>query len=546
MEFDTIAPKPQGVAADAPFQSGNEQAAASSSTAPLDLPLLSKQEIAALHPRQFHNPQLGLEFYAPGSWREVKNARSIHLQDSLTDARLEANGFARANVAIEQWAAMRLPILQKEMPYLQQSASPRPIQGDNWAQRIQGIVAEYRGRASGDDEDTCVLICCMRTDELLLSITITAKASAFDASRRVYQWMLSRSDICHALLTMGADSVVRSSTSSAGHADMRNSLSGSAGAAMNNMLSKVGSNIGNSGSTVSDDDKEIGYIASGQRLLILGIVLSLFVSSWLKTFKSPDRSDILILLFLYLLMASTGLFGFFRMAKGFAWTGWNKLLMFVLACIPVVSFFTFIYMNFMANRRLKEEGYKVGLLGAPDAVPEDNHDFRHLLVFSVVMSMLAYGLILSQDKGPKEGPLTAFSPPAHQYSVVLPGTPKEQTSADGNGFNNTQSYILLAGKIYYGITSFDLYSAPTNVPEVLNKIRDRVAQNKDIHIVDEMQINPAKYPGRSLRVESKGLEGRINYYVAGKTVYIVQALGPAKSEKDARKIKSFLESFYLN
>jgi len=553
MEFDTTPPAPR-----APGAAGGQQAEHKNPFLHLaDLTPLDRQDIATLHPRQFHNPQLGLELYAPGSWREVKNARTIQLLDSLTDARLEASGFARAHVSIEQWSAMRLPILQTEMPYLQPVGTPVTMQGENWGQRIQGLVAEYRGRASGDDEDTCVMICCMRTDELLLSVTITARASIYDAQRRIYFWMLGRTHISHPLLAMQAASAAMMLTGvginhdgqlAAGMASARITVPTNAPDAGSGS-SKNGSNGGNSGNggtsgTMSDEDKEIGYIASGQRLLIVGILLSLVLGTWARNAKSLERSDILILLFFYLLMCSTGLFGFFRMAKGFAWSGLTKLLMFVLACIPLVSFFTYLYMNFLANRRLKEEGYRVSLLGAPDAIPDNNHDFRNLLILSSVLCLLIYGLATRMDTREKDPPLKQFSPIGEGYSAMFPGVPQEQTPGSDSVFNKRHAYYLVAGKIYYGVASIHWYKAPSNMQVALDQIQEDIARTEDLQILEQSPLYLDNYPGRSLRVESKELAGRIDYYVAGKTVYIVQGLGP-RTEKDGRKIKEFLESFHI-
>lgn len=551
MEFDTTPPVPS-LPHGAPGAAGGQQAEQKTTFLPLaDLTPLDRQDIAALHPRQFHNPQLGLELYAPGSWREEKNARTIQLLDSLTDARLEASGFARAHVSIEQWAAMRLPILQKEMPYLQSSGEPVTMQGENWAQHIQGLVTEYRGRASGEDEDTCVMICCMRTDELLLSVTITARASVYDAQRSVYFWMLGRAHVCRPLLAMQAASAARKLAG----ADTNNAREFAADMASTRNAMPTNTSVkgsvnrknGGSGGTISDEDKEIGYIASGQRMLMVGILLSFFLSIWARNIKSLDRMDILILLFSYSLTCSTGLFGFFRMAKGFAWSGLQKLLMFILACIPFVSLFTYLYINFLANRRLKEEGYRVGLLGARDAIPDNNHDIRKLLIISVAICLLAYGLFTRMDAREKDPPLKQFSPIGQRYSVMFPGVPQVQT-ATGNSFNafsiDMQAYYLVSGKIYYGVASFHLFGARGNMQETLDKLQDEVARVKNLQILEQTPLYLDNYPGRSLRVKNKELVGRIDYYVAGGTVYVVQGLGPG-TEKDNRKIKEFLESFHL-
>ncbi|MBC3919642.1 hypothetical protein H8L32_19295 [Undibacterium sp. CY18W] len=545
MEFDTITPEPQGRPSNAAgsslsLEDWDKPAAKKPEPAPAPSSQreLTGHDISNLNPKQFHNANLGLEFYAPGAWREVKNTRSIHLHDAATDTRMEANGFARAEVSIERWVGMRLPMLEKEMPHLKQVARPAVIKGENWGYGIQGIAAEYRGRAHGDEEDTCMIICCMCTDELLLSITITAKASVFEANRAVYHWIFSRSDISNPLAVMGSNgSSNAGNTSNTG----RSSAVGSRHSASN----KAVASRGNTANATSDHDAEIGSIASGQRLFIFGILLSLFLASWMKNVNIFDRTELMISVFLCLLVAATGLFGFFRMAKGFAWSGRISLVMFVLSCIPLVSLFTFLFMNFKASARLKEEGYKVGLLGAPSAIPDNNHDMRNILVCCVVLSLIGYGVLLKISKGPKEEAITAFSPPDHSFSVSLPGKPVEQAAKVAPGVTNNHSYALHAGKFFYGITYFELPSRPADVSGLLDNIRNSAAQGENTIVSDDHMIRLDGNPGRSLRLEAKGLVRQAHYYVIDKTIYIIE-VATEKNEANSPKIAAFMDSFHVN
>ncbi|MFZ6768991.1 hypothetical protein ACO0LM_18175 [Undibacterium sp. Di26W] len=538
MEFDTIAPKPQGRPSssagsalsledwDKPASKKPEPASAPSSQREL-----TGHDISNLNPKQFHNANLGLEFYAPGAWKEVKNTRSIHLLDPATDTRMEANGFARANVSIEQWVGMRLPMLEQEMPHLKQVARPAIIKGENWGYGIQGMAAEYRGRVHGDTEDTCMIICCMRTDELLLSITVTAKASVFEANRAVYHWIFSRSEISNPLVTMG---------SSAGGAS-RSSGSGSRNSALNSAVTSRG----NAANTVSDDDAEVGYIASGQRLFIFGIVLSLFLGSWSKNANMFDRTELIISVFLCLLLAGTGLFGFFRMAKGFAWSGLTKLVMLVLSCVPIVNLFTFLFMNRKANSRLKAEGYKVGLFGASSAIPDDNHDLRNLIMVCLLLTAVGYGILMKIGKSQKEEAITEFSPPDHSFSVRLPGKLVEQPTKVEPGVSNNHSYSLRAGKFHYGVTHFELPTRPADVSGLLDAIRDNAAQSPNTVVTEEQKINLDGNIGRSLQLETKGIVRLAHYYVIGKTVYIIETAAE-KAEGNSPKITAFMDSFHVN
>ncbi|MFZ6781378.1 hypothetical protein ACO0LD_31515 [Undibacterium sp. Ji83W] len=551
MEFDPFAPKPQGrsgpstsspasalslVDSDKPAAKKTEPVAPPSSQREL-----TGHDIANLNPKEFRNANLGLEFYAPGSWREVKNSRSLHLLDPVTDTRLEANGFAREDISIEKWVGMRLHIIDKEMPHMKQVAKPTVFKGENWGNRIQGIVAEYKGKQAGDEEESHMLICCLRTDSMLVSIAVTAKASVFDINRAVYNWIFSRSDISMAMAAVSGGAKNNTGASVSTSARARTGGAGGNGGSHSSASSEQSGHH----HYQSAGEHDVGRLASGQRLLILGIVFYFVLVGWTKSIDFGNRVEVLSFCCLGLMIIFMSIFGFFRLAGGFGWSGAKTLLMFVLSFVPLVNLILMVVYNIKATARIKEDGYKVGLLGARAAIPDDNHDLRNIFLVSLALTACLYVLSVKAFKAQKEDPIAEFSPPDHRYSISMPGTPVEQASPKADGVFNNHTYSLRAGKMHYAITSFDLAVRPADTTYFLDTLRDGIASQGKIKVTDEKTIRVEGNVGRSLMLSAKDAMKKVDFFLVGKTVYIIEAGAPG-SEANSPKIAAFFDSFHLN
>ncbi|MFZ6643773.1 hypothetical protein ACO0LL_28875 [Undibacterium sp. TC4M20W] len=492
---------------------------------------LTGHDIAYLNPKEFRNGHLGLEFYAPGSWNEVKNSRSLHLLDAATGTKLEANGFAREGISIEKWVGMRLHIVEKEMPHFKQVAKPIVIKGENWGNRIQGIVAEYKGIQPGDTEESHLLICCMRTDSMLVSIAITAKASVFTIKRPVYNWIFSRSDMVMPVAA-GSASAKSNAAASAGN-----------GAARSTTMADSVSSV----QYASADGHDVGRLAIGQRLLILGIVFYFVLAAWVNKMDFSSRVEILGLCCLGLMTIFCSLLGFFRMAGGFGWSAVKTLFMFILSFIPLVNIILMVTYNVKATDRIKQDGYKVGFLGAREAIPDDNHDLRNIFLVSLALTACLFAVSGKIIKPPKEDPVAEFSPPDNRYSISMPGTPIEQEAPAAEGVFNNHTYSVTSGKIQYAITSFDLAVRPADPTYFLDTIKaGMVGQGKNkISVINENSIQVEGNAGRSVTLSAPGAVKKVDFFLVGKTVYIIEA-GAPKEMADSPKIAAFFESFHTN
>jgi len=518
-------------------------AATTATTGPSEL---TGHDISRLNPKEFRNANLGLEIYAPGSWKEVKNSRSLHLLDSITGTKLEANGLARADTPIEKWVGMRLHIVDKEMPYMKQVAKPSIIKGENWSNRIQGIVAEYKGMQTGDEEESHMLICCMRTDDMLVSIAITAKASVFAANRAVYNWIFSRTDLGMAMATVSGSASSANSSSGSGKRTASGSNSGSSSGSSGGRSSAT-SSVQFAHNDSNGGDYYVGRLAIGQRLLILAILLNIGLTAWVKSVDYGSRAQLLLACAGLLMIVLMSVVGFFRLAGGFGWSGGRTVLMLLLSCIPLLGLIMMVIYNIKATARIKDEGYTVGLLGAKDAIPDDNHDLRNIILISLVLTACLYAVSGKFIKAPKEDPIAEFSPPDHRYSISMPGTPTEQKLPKEPGVFNNHTYTLRAGKMQYAITSFDLEARPADTTFFLDALKEGVvSQGKGrINVTDEKTIRIEGNTGRSLMMTDYKSVKQVNFFLAGKTVYIIEADAPM-NEKNSPKIQAFFDSFHLN
>jgi len=511
---------------------------------------LTGHDIALLNPKEFRNTNLGLEFFAPGSWQEVKNSRSLHLKDPLTGTKLEANGFARDNISIQKWVGMRMHLIETEMPHFKQVGKPAVVKGENWGSRIEGITIEYKGIAVGETEESHLLICCMRTDNMLVSIAITAKASVFAVNQAVYHWIFSRSDLVQA----GA-----ASSGNAGYAGHGSKVGNSSNNSSNNSGKGSNDNAGGRGNigdyaigmhTTYNPDAEgqdVGRLAIGQRLLILGILFYIGMAGVAGKFDFSSRTDLSLVCFFGLMSIFCSLFGFFRLAGGFGWSGVKTLLMFILSFMPLINLILMVSYNLKATARIKEEGYKVGILGAGDAIADDNHDLRNIFIVSLVLTGCLFMLTGKLMQAQKEEPIAVFSPPDGHYSISMPGIPLEQEAPAAEGVFNNQTYALNAGKIQYAITSFDLAVRPADVTYFLDTLKEgMINQGKGkFRILNEGTIQVEGSAGRTLTMSAKGAVKRVDYFIIGKTVYIIEA-GTPLAEANSPKIAAYFDSFHTN
>ncbi|MHB8454605.1 MAG: tetratricopeptide repeat protein [Acidiferrobacterales bacterium] len=133
------------------------------------------------------------------------------------------------------------------------------------------------------------------------------------------------------------------------------------------------------------DDREIGQIASGQRLLILSIT-----GSYVFANISKDINFAWAIFFLLAVFAMTTT-GWLRLAKGLRLSPSSRTFLLLACYLPVVNLVVLVVVNRRANRRLRDAGYKVGLFGAGAAIPP-SRDMRNILVGALALTLPVYGL----------------------------------------------------------------------------------------------------------------------------------------------------------
>ncbi|HUG77591.1 MAG TPA: hypothetical protein VML57_08925 [Burkholderiales bacterium] len=101
----------------------------------------------------------------------------------------------------------------------------------------------------------------------------------------------------------------------------------------------------------------IEKVASGQKLVIYAILVN-FLTIGLQVLIGPPAS----LLALVALVLS--LVGIYRVGSGMGFSMVAKIGLIVLMFVPLINLITLLVLNGRATARLRDAGYKVGLLGA--------------------------------------------------------------------------------------------------------------------------------------------------------------------------------------
>lgn len=105
------------------------------------------------------------------------------------------------------------------------------------------------------------------------------------------------------------------------------------------------------------DEPQTEQVASAQKLIIYAI-LAYFAAAVVRVLLGPVG---LLVGVAALLM---GLVGAYRLCTGLGYPMAIRVLLMLLMCVPLVSLIVLLVLNGKATRRLRDAGYRVGLLGA--------------------------------------------------------------------------------------------------------------------------------------------------------------------------------------
>ncbi|MFC5526838.1 hypothetical protein ACFPPA_13940 [Rhodanobacter ginsengisoli] len=105
------------------------------------------------------------------------------------------------------------------------------------------------------------------------------------------------------------------------------------------------------------DEPQTELVASAQKLIIYAI-LAYFAAAVVRMLLGP------VGLLVGVTAVLMGLVGAYRLCTGLGYPMAVRVLLMVLMCVPLVSLIVLLVLNGKATRRLRDAGYRVGLLGA--------------------------------------------------------------------------------------------------------------------------------------------------------------------------------------
>ena len=106
-----------------------------------------------------------------------------------------------------------------------------------------------------------------------------------------------------------------------------------------------------------ENTARIEKVASGQKLIIYAILIN--IASILLQLALGPVAGLLNLVAIVL-----SLVGIVRLASGLGYSLAIKILLIILMFIPLINLITLLVINSKAINKLREAGYKVGLMGA--------------------------------------------------------------------------------------------------------------------------------------------------------------------------------------
>ena len=105
------------------------------------------------------------------------------------------------------------------------------------------------------------------------------------------------------------------------------------------------------------NDRSLDDVAYGQKKVIYAILLY-----FTAAFSAQLLGPIALLAVIFCIPLSWA--GIYQMGRGLGYAIWLRILLLVAMLIPLVGLLLLIALSSRATNRLREAGYKVGLLGA--------------------------------------------------------------------------------------------------------------------------------------------------------------------------------------
>ena len=110
----------------------------------------------------------------------------------------------------------------------------------------------------------------------------------------------------------------------------------------------------------ADSDELEWLLSQGQKIVIYSIVLNFVLRGLDQSHVAPDW----VTYALYFCTAAYSLLGVLKICSGLQKSQGMKIMFMVLSYFPLINLIALVYLNVQATRRLRQAGWRVGLLGA--------------------------------------------------------------------------------------------------------------------------------------------------------------------------------------
>ena len=493
-------------------------------------------DFALIKPRAVDFNELNCVIHVPDLWRETRRGRSLRIEAPDASVKIEVSGVQRENVLLEQWMGMCLPVITQEMPFLRQSGVAYPINGSGWRDRIQAMATEFVGVFGGDVVESRYLVCCFRSQQSLLTISIRAPSEVFEEQRDLLKWLLSTVDIHQA-------------PSEAAYSSRGGPIS-------DYMHASTLFEPAMFGFSPSGRLGRMRYIAFSLIIMLLSGLL-LGISSVFFPSGALHNALVLLAWLPSLRLLAMRLHDFNRSSV------WAIVLAIPLcvgiaydsAPITLISLIPITLLWFLA-------------LGWPGSAGENDYGMPNtpnpvwVNIVAGITLFLWIGAGLNRDKlrdssvdsfaslrsTAGQSRMQEFSPPDHSFSVKFPGQPTVRAQTNDPEYPDMRvspDYISATPTNHYYVSYVEFLRINAERTDILNLMRDQLVRDLHGSMLKDEIIRVDGYSGRSVKVllpSAAIVNARI--VMKGQRVFMV-VIESKKGADDSEKVAEFLNSFHV-
>ncbi|MBC3830953.1 DUF805 domain-containing protein [Undibacterium amnicola] len=502
-------------------------------------------DIAELKPREVLLEALGLEMYVPTKWREVKNKKSLKLTDAETKTIVEVSGLLRDNTSLETWMAQRLPHVTQEMPYLKQMGESYAVSGTSWRGKIQAMATEFRGRFSGDDEDSIYLICCYRTASSVIAICIRAKAQAFEKQRSVFRWLLEKVDLNEPLPEFDNNGATKNFTRS-GTVDYESSLDSAPAMFSLSFSGRLG---------------RLRFIVySFMAILPLMVLMIGMAVAGVESLENKIVLLVMVGVVIFVMQLRPLVLRLHDLNLSGKWILLPCLFPFLAGVLgrPELIIFSSItwIIGFLALWFLPGSSDN-NAYGSP--CPPNSKAITISAVLLIILTVFGNASYYKAYKA-KNAEFSAgstnlnqsgygFTPKDQSFSINFPKAPQEDNLTNlgkNSGLSGVQIYSVDSFTHKYVVQRMSFQTIPADKSQVLDRFSDATMQSNGVQLISENKLRVNGVAARELRVKiSNGSYQNYRFLFAKADLFMLMVESTPGNE-NATEIEAFLNSFEAN